>query len=52
MNDSGSTDEGLSVLYSGDVMTTLQDVLAMNDTIRFRMYEVNTCKTLQEIGIV
>ncbi|WAR31298.1 PSMD5-like protein [Mya arenaria] len=32
-------EDGLAVLYGGDVMSSLQEVLASNDVIRFRVYE-------------
>ncbi|XP_052219531.1 26S proteasome non-ATPase regulatory subunit 5-like [Dreissena polymorpha] len=35
----GSSEEGLSTLYSENLMSTIQDVLLGNDTIRFRVYE-------------
>ncbi|XP_052788108.1 26S proteasome non-ATPase regulatory subunit 5-like [Mya arenaria] len=35
----GLREDGLAVLYGGDVMSSLQEVLASNDVIRFRVYE-------------
>ena len=35
---------GLEVVYSGDVFETLQTVMATNDTVRYRVYQVGkTC---------
>ena len=38
---SGCRNEGLDALFQHNAIVTLQEVLSMNDTIRFRVYEVN-----------
>ncbi|KAL8569588.1 hypothetical protein ACOMHN_044726 [Nucella lapillus] len=36
----GSTETGLETVYSGDVFNTLQTIMAKDDTVRYRVYQL------------
>lgn len=43
LSEGGST-VGLETIYSGDVFEMLQQIMSKDDTLRYRVYKVNSDK--------